>query len=117
MGFMRVFQLSSNNLPKVMTICPQGEQHQLGLLLFTLFLKENGYPVIYIGTDTPLEGLGELLNEKDIDMLAISTSRLEDNRLIQKYIDVLTTYIPRLKFLIGGWSERSEERKERLVYY
>ncbi|WP_087973782.1 MerR family transcriptional regulator [Oceanobacillus rekensis] len=100
MSFFRIFQPSAN-LPKVMAICPQGEKHQLGLLLFTLFLKENGYPVTYIGADTPLEGLGGILKDKDIDMVAISTSS-RDDRLIQRYIDGLSANIPRLKFIIGG---------------
>ncbi|MFC4023382.1 MerR family transcriptional regulator [Oceanobacillus longus] len=101
MNFFRIFETTST-LPKVMAICPQGEQHQIGLLLFTLFLNEKGYPVTYIGADTPLEGLEGLIKENDIDIIAISTSRKKNEMIIQKYIDFLSVNIPELKFIVGG---------------
>ncbi|AST94163.1 MULTISPECIES: MerR family transcriptional regulator [Sutcliffiella] len=99
--FFSIFE-TSPSLPKVMAICPSGEQHQLGLILFTLFLREKHYPVYYIGADTPLEGLGELINEKGIEIVALSTSRIEDEPLIQSYINTLQIKNPNLKFIVGG---------------
>lgn len=99
--FFSVFE-TSPSLPRVMAICPQGEQHQLGLILFTLFLREKHYPVYYIGADTPLEGLPELVKEKDIGILAISTSRQTDEELVNKYVDTVCQLNPSLKCLVGG---------------
>jgi MerR family transcriptional regulator, light-induced transcriptional regulator len=86
----------------VMAICPEGEHHQLGLILFTLSLREQHYPVFYIGADTPLDGLSDLINEKDIEIVAISTSRESDEPLIAHYIKTLKTENPKLKFIVGG---------------
>ncbi|WP_249869507.1 MerR family transcriptional regulator [Oceanobacillus saliphilus] len=110
-NFFRVFETSST-LPKVMALCPQGENRQIGLLLFTLFLKENGYPVIYVGADTPLKGLDKLVKEKDVGMIAISTFRNKHASAIQRYIDSLSRTIPTLKFIVDGIdeNERKEER-------
>ncbi|WP_455661618.1 cobalamin B12-binding domain-containing protein, partial [Pradoshia sp.] len=99
--FFSIFE-SSPNLPRIMAICPRGEQHQLGLILFTLFLREKHYPVYYIGADTPLEGLADLIKEKDISILAISTSRQADLHLVESYIDTIRKMNPSLKYLVGG---------------
>ena len=96
-----VFEISST-LPRIMAICPQGEHHQIGLILFTLFLREKHYPVYYIGADTPLEGLADLMKEKDIDILAISTSRPSDDKLVQKYIDNAQSINPSLISIVSG---------------
>ncbi|WP_404330180.1 MerR family transcriptional regulator [Mesobacillus maritimus] len=101
MTFFHLFR-TSDNLPNVMAICPEGEHHQLGLILFTLSLREQNYPVCYIGADTPLDGLSDLINEKEIEIVAISTSRESDEKIISQYIETLTAENPNLKFIVGG---------------
>ncbi|WP_052948781.1 MerR family transcriptional regulator [Mesobacillus campisalis] len=101
MKFFSIFQ-PQPGLPKVMAICPEGEQHQLGLIMFVLFLKEKHYPVYYIGANTPLQGLGELIRDKDIDILAISTTSKKNETTINTYIDTLSEQNSHLKFLVGG---------------
>ena len=96
-----VFETSSA-MPRVMAICPKGEQHQVGLILLTLFLRERHYPVYYIGADTPLEGLAELMKEKEIDLLAISTSTSSDSKLVQQYIDSARSVNPSIVSIVGG---------------
>jgi DNA-binding transcriptional MerR regulator len=46
-------------LPKVIAVCGPGESHELGLLIFTIYLRRKGYQVIYLGTS---------IDEKDIDI-------------------------------------------------
>lgn len=96
-----VFETHST-MPRVMAICPQGEQHQIGLILFTLFLREKHYPVYYIGADTPLEGLADIMKEKEIDLLVVSTSRSSDDQLVQEYIDSARSVNPSLLSIVGG---------------
>ncbi len=106
-----VFETSST-MPRVMAICPRGEHHQIGLILFTLFLREKHYPVYYIGADTPLEGLAELLKEKEIDLLAISTSNPSDDELVQEYIDSARSVNPSLVSIVGGLGIKETKRSE-----
>ncbi|CAM3879740.1 MerR family transcriptional regulator [Mesobacillus zeae] len=47
-------------LPKAVAVCGPGERHQLGLLIFTLFLRRKGFEVIY---------LGESLADQDIEVV------------------------------------------------
>lgn len=37
-------------LPKVVAVCAPGEWHELGLLIFTLYMRRKGYEVIYLGS-------------------------------------------------------------------
>ena len=101
MSFFNLFH-PSPVMPKVMAICPEGEQHQIGLLLYTLFLKEQHYSVFYIGADTPLDGLDSLIKEKDINIVAISISSEEHEAKVQQYIDTLSKLNPKIKFVVGG---------------
>ncbi|UOY93499.1 MerR family transcriptional regulator [Ectobacillus sp. JY-23] len=47
-------------LPKVIAVCGPGESHELGLLIFTIYLRRKGYQVIYLGAS---------IEEKDIDVV------------------------------------------------
>lgn len=111
MRLISVFETSST-LPRVMAICPQGEHHQIGLILFTLFLREKHYPVYYIGADTPLDGLADLIKEKEIDLLAISTSDASDGELVQKYIDSARSLNPSLISIVSGLGIKETKQSE-----
>jgi DNA-binding transcriptional MerR regulator/methylmalonyl-CoA mutase cobalamin-binding subunit len=99
--FFRVFPTSAE-LPKVMALCPSGEQHQLGLLLFTLFLRENGFSVMYFGQDTPLEGLPETVRQQQTGIVCMSISAPELRPLTEQYVEQLSKANPGMRFLIGG---------------
>ncbi|TCP58117.1 B12 binding protein [Tumebacillus sp. BK434] len=99
--FFQIFQ-TSPRLPKVLACCPQGEQHQIGLLLFMLFLRRNNTEVIYLGSDTPLEGLELVIEKNGIRVLALS---LTDSRLLpdtEVLLDRLTARFPHLRVVLGG---------------
>ncbi|MGI2328077.1 MerR family transcriptional regulator [Planococcus sp. YIM B11945] len=99
--FFRVFPVSPN-LPKAIALCPSGEHHQLGLLLFTLFLRENGFSVAYIGPDTPLEGLSELIAKQNFTMVCLSIHDSKFQPVLTSYIKDLAKGRPGVQFLIGG---------------
>jgi MerR family transcriptional regulator, light-induced transcriptional regulator len=99
--FFRVFPTSAD-LPKAIALCPSGEQHQLGLLLFTLFLREKGFSVAYIGPDTPLEGLDELVLKQNFKIVCMSISDEKLQPVVDSYIEKLTEANPDIRFLVGG---------------
>ncbi len=99
--FFRIFP-TSDTLPKALAFCPSGEHHQLGLLLFTLFLRERGYPVAYIGPDTPLEGLPELVGKQNFKIACMSIGHERLLSAADDYIDALSAANSKLQFVIGG---------------
>lgn len=54
-------------LPKVIAVCGPSESHELGLLIFTIYLRRKGYQVIYFGTsivETDIDIVIEEVNPK-----------------------------------------------------
>ncbi|MEB1806881.1 MAG: MerR family transcriptional regulator [Bacillaceae bacterium] len=47
-------------LPKVVAVCGPQEKHELGLLIFTLFLRRKGFEVVYLGGGIP---------ERDVELV------------------------------------------------
>ncbi|MFA9555684.1 MerR family transcriptional regulator [Evansella sp. AB-rgal1] len=99
--FFRIFPISPK-LPKVIALCPTGEDHQLGLLLFSLFLRENGFEVIYLGPNTPLEGLREIMEQQDVKLVCFSISKPILNTTVENFISEMIKYNDSLQFIIGG---------------
>jgi methanogenic corrinoid protein MtbC1 len=49
--------------PRAVLACAPGEQHELGLIVFGLALREHGWRITYLGADTPLDTLAEAVRE------------------------------------------------------
>lgn len=54
--------------------CLEGEMHEVGLLLTSLFLSRRGYSVVYLGANLPLADLLEAVQRVDPVMVLMSTS-------------------------------------------
>lgn len=59
----------------VVTAAPQGERHELGLVMFGAFLRRQGVRVLHLGSDMPPKDLAEMIVARggDVAVLAIST--------------------------------------------
>ncbi len=99
--FFRVFPVAPH-LPKVLALSPSGEHHGLGLLLFSLFLRENGFQVVYTGPDTPLEGLADMVGKQDFKLVCMSVATPRTRPIAEQYIEELSAAVPELQFLLGG---------------
>lgn len=100
-AFLRMFPVNPA-LPRFVALCPSGEHHQVGLLLFSLFLRQYGAEVIYLGADTPADGLGELIRERDIWFVCMSITLTENRENAVALIRELHAKRPGLRFLLGG---------------
>ncbi len=74
---------------KVVAACAPTEQHELGLLITTLFLRRLGHPVIYLGPNTPLQRLRETLLEMSANALLLSATHLRSAAQMLTVIDGL----------------------------
>jgi DNA-binding transcriptional MerR regulator len=110
--FFSVFGINPS-LPKVLAFCPSGEQHQIGLLLFTLFLRRQGVEVVYLGTNTPAQGLEPLIERSRIDWVSVS---ITDGALlpeVEALAGRLQAKFPHLKFVLGGQGFRDVREELR----
>ena len=70
--------------PRAILACPPGERHDIGLIAFGLALRARGWRITFLGQDTPLEGLADLVEELHpaaVVLAAIDPARLEDRRV------------------------------------
>lgn len=99
--FFRVLPVNPA-LQKVLAFCPEGENHHIGLMIFSLFLRKKGHEVIYLGPNTPFDGLTELIKMKDISVVAISLTHSGPLEELETWIKNRLHTNPSLKFILGG---------------
>jgi DNA-binding transcriptional MerR regulator len=58
--------------PRALLACPPGERHDLGLIAFGLILRERGWRVTFLGSDTPIETLAGAAGELDPDAVVLA---------------------------------------------
>ncbi|MDG4656071.1 MerR family transcriptional regulator [Ectobacillus antri] len=61
-------------LPKVIAVCGPGESHELGLLIFTIYLRRKGYQVIYLGASIDEEDIDIVIKEVQPKFLFLSST-------------------------------------------
>ena len=59
---------------KILTACPPGEDHIFSLLLITLFLRQRGWDVVYLGANVPISKLDTAIQTSKPDLI-ISTAQ------------------------------------------
>lgn len=99
--FFRILPVH-HHLPKALALCPEGENHYIGLMLFSLFMRKKGMEVIYLGPNTPLNQLGSIIKEKNISVVAVSINSPEYIGILEKWIVECLAECPNLQFTLGG---------------
>ncbi|TDL34711.1 MerR family transcriptional regulator [Jeotgalibacillus sp. S-D1] len=91
-------------LPKVVAVCAPGEWHELGLLIFTLYVRRKGYEVIYLGTSIKEGDINVVLDTVDPKFLFLSCTMIENLPKVLNLIDELKTEHSNLSIGIGGFA-------------
>jgi DNA-binding transcriptional MerR regulator len=71
------------NGPRALLACAPGEQHELGLIVFGLALRQHGWSITYLGADTPIDTLAaaaEQLQPKAVILVALNSKNLSSLR-------------------------------------
>lgn len=99
--FLRLFQ-QSPHYPRMIAACPSNERHEVGLLIFTLFLRRKGVDIVYLGPDMPVEGLIEIQERLNINYVLLSA--LDQTRLNEhmQYMTQVLAVHKRTQFIVGG---------------
>jgi DNA-binding transcriptional MerR regulator len=85
--------------PRALLACAPGEQHELGLIVFGLALRQHGWCITYLGADTPIETLTVATAELDpaaVVVVALTPERLEPIR------ESLSELAGRARLLLAG---------------
>jgi len=78
----------------IVAACPEGEQHDIGLLLICVFLSRRGYKIVYLGANLPLDDLALSVERVQPLLVILSATREETARRIG-------IAVPRLKLIVS----------------
>ncbi|TYS18965.1 MerR family transcriptional regulator [Rossellomorea vietnamensis] len=108
-------------LPKVVAVCGPNEHHELGLLMFTLYVRRKGFEVIYLGSSIKEEDMEVVIDTVKPRFLFLSCTMRENIDQTLGVIDQLQKTKDFVHVGIGGLAVNSlpqrikEAYKENLV--
>lgn len=90
------------HLPKVLAVCGLKETHELGLLIFTLYLRQKGFEVVYLGEGIPEEDLNLVIEEINPKLLFVSCTMSEHVPMTLEWLKTMEREHPKLLVGLGG---------------
>ncbi|WP_377888763.1 MerR family transcriptional regulator [Alkalihalobacillus sp. R86527] len=103
-------------LPKVMAVCSTDEYHELGLLIFTLYLRRKGFEVIYLGQSIPEKDIEVVLEDTVPSILFLSCTLMSNLPKCLSLIDRLDDRFPELTIGVGGGALSHLHGEKRQAY-
>ncbi|MDR4936472.1 MerR family transcriptional regulator [Rossellomorea marisflavi] len=103
-------------LPKVVAVCGPGEWHELGLLIFTLYVRRKGFEVIYLGSSIKENDIEVVLDEVQPKFLFFSCTMRENVDALLELVESLTNDRPGLEIGMGGFAIDHLSRNKKAEY-
>ncbi|MDO9410851.1 MerR family transcriptional regulator [Patulibacter sp.] len=72
--------------PRALLACAPGERHSLGLVCFGIALHQQGWRIVNLGADTPIEVVADAAEQIDADLVVVTASlggRLVDGPVLR----------------------------------
>ena len=82
-----------------MLACPPGELHDLGLIAFGLVLRERGWRIALLGSDTPIGSIADAVAKLDPDTVVLAAVTKEP---FEAVADEIRSLARRTPVVIGG---------------
>ncbi|WP_070121167.1 MerR family transcriptional regulator [Bacillus marinisedimentorum] len=101
-GFILHNQPIDSHLPRVIAVCGPGEEHEIGLLTFTLYLKRKGFEAIYLGRSIAEEDFETIIRESGASFLFMSVTMADNLQPALAVLDELQAGFDGLQIGIGG---------------
>ncbi|MBX9972858.1 MerR family transcriptional regulator [Cytobacillus firmus] len=103
-------------LPKVIAVCGPGEAHELGLLIFTLFLRRRGFEVVYLGTSIAEEDIDTVIEIVKPKFVFFSCTMKSNVPETLKLLERLTDTYGKLHVGLGGFGIDTLSNEEKMKY-
>jgi methanogenic corrinoid protein MtbC1 len=87
---------------RIVLACVPEERHECGLLALAVLLHAEGWQVVYLGADTPLENAFELAAALDADAIGLSATLEEHAEQADSELARLASSHPNVRVVKGG---------------
>jgi methanogenic corrinoid protein MtbC1 len=89
---------------KALTTCIGYELHELGIRMVADLLELNGWDTIHLGSNTPPAEILDIIEEKEINLLALSATLPNELEEIKNLIKIIrqNSQLEQLKVMVGG---------------
>lgn len=94
--------------PKGIVACVPGERHELGARMAADLIANDGWNLIYVGSDVPLEALLTRVVHEDPVFVGLSVGMPERLPAVREAIARLRVAAPHCKLVIGGRAVATE---------
>lgn len=101
----------------VVAACAAGEQHDLGLLLLSLFLVRRNYKVVFLGADVPAEALEQAVAQVHPEIVCISAASVVTAENAQQMAQGLMAHHPDLLVFVGGQGLEGQARPSNGTHF
>ncbi|MCA2960035.1 MAG: MerR family transcriptional regulator [Silvanigrellales bacterium] len=101
--YMRGSAEFEDSAPTVVCACLPGELHEIGLLRVSIYLREWGFKVSYIGGNTPLQALQEHVTQAKPAFVCVSVTRAMPPEILLRNLERLNDEVgSRVPTVVGG---------------
>lgn len=107
---------SSPFLPKAVAVCGPGERHELGLLIFSIYLRRKGFEVVFLGTSVAENDLEMVLDEVQPKFLFLSSTINENVQSTLLLAEKISHQFPDLSIGLGGTAIDSLLLEDKQTY-
>lgn len=87
---------------KAAIICPDGEQHELGARMISDYFVLAGITSFFVGRDTPKSEFISMINELNLDYVAISVTNYYNLSQVHKTIQLIEEEAKDVTIVLGG---------------
>jgi len=100
---------------RVLVCCSEGELHAIGARMVGEAFAAAEWAVDYMGASLPAESVASAVVERDIDVLALSTTMPEHLPAVAQTISVAREGAPELRVVVGGQAYAGDHRRAREI--
>ncbi len=83
--------------------CISGEQHEIGLRMITDLLEIDGWDTYFLGANTPITAIPDIVLSKRVNLLALSITLSTNLQKMEMLINSMKQQAPHVKILVGGY--------------
>ncbi len=101
--------------PRALLACPQGELHDLALMVFGIMLNRNGWRIDYLGMSTPIEELARTVDARHPGLVVLAATLPKNLEPLAEQLSALAQRAPLVLAGAGATPELAAAMGARLL--